>query len=116
MSHQNPQLYLDGVDEYAETYVNPQPSSSQPEEDGLINANAIEKLEVRYCDRMPQLPKCVAYYTLDFGKNKLDSMWLYTVTFSNGEVRRYAGYPPTPNSQLLEKLFLNATRHASSDG
>ena len=114
MSHQSPQFYLDSVAKYAQTYINPHPSSIQPEENGLINTNAIEKMEVRYCDRMPQMPQVVAYYTLDFGKNKIDSMRLYTVTFSNGMVRRYAGYPPTPNPQLLERLFLNATRGASN--
>ena len=114
-----PKLHLDSMGEYAETYIQQDPAPNEltgdqpyplsPEGD-FLNLFAIAEMEVVYCDRMPQLPEYVAPYSLDFGKNKEDSMRLYTITFSDGQTRRYAGYPPTLISQCLEKMFLDAIR------
>jgi hypothetical protein len=101
MSSPFPQFRFEGADEYAETFINQQPQLDRAEEDGSINVGAIARMEVRYCDRMPQLPQTVAFYTLEFGKNKIDSMRHYKVVFVDGTTKVYPAYPPSHESQLL---------------
>jgi hypothetical protein len=115
-----PQLHLESIGEYEETYINPNPEPNRLEGDRpfpldmtdgtFVNLFAIAKLVVCYADRMPARPEFAAKYTLDFGKNKPDAMRVYTMIFSDGQKRKIPGYPAILISQCLEKIFLDAIR------
>jgi hypothetical protein len=111
-----PQFVRESRGEDVEIFVNP---DCVPMPDGEpfepLNPNSISKIVVRYVGEKnlknpPGMVSVPGYYSLELGESVVDARREYMVHFTNGQKRRMFATPDNPTSEILEQLFLNASR------
>jgi hypothetical protein len=116
-----PQFNRRSRDEYAEVLVNPNVVAQSDDGDAVvnmhpqsadsgpfINLNVISRIEVRYCERMPQVPGHVAAFSLEFGEAHPELATRMYVVYSSLPKFNILAYPVTPFTKTLERIWLDA--------